>query len=136
MILWNEFSKIYNIITIEIIKTKRSLLEKSEIESTDYDCNYLNVVFLFFNQIGTYHLNKDRLLKIYKWTLFNFLQEIVDTHALLVEYQDIIAPDSRDRLNELLDDLGEVPSVAALASRDVDNVSNIIRQFPNVFSLV
>ncbi|XP_026319538.1 ras GTPase-activating-like protein IQGAP1 [Hyposmocoma kahamanoa] len=48
------------------------------------------------------------------------VQEIVDTHALLVEYQDIIAPDSRDRLNELLDDLGEVPSVAQLASRDVD----------------
>lgn len=49
-------------------------------------------------------------------------QEIVDTHALLVEYQDIIAPDSSDRLNELLDDLGEVPTVAQLASRDVDTV--------------
>ncbi|RVE48526.1 hypothetical protein evm_006837 [Chilo suppressalis] len=48
------------------------------------------------------------------------VREIVDTHALLVEYQDIIAPDHRDRLNELLDDLGEVPSVAQLASRDVD----------------
>ncbi|KAI5640597.1 GTPase-activator protein for ras-like GTPase domain-containing protein [Phthorimaea operculella] len=47
------------------------------------------------------------------------VQEIVDTHALLVEYQDIIAPDHRDRLNELLDDLGEVPTVAQLASRDV-----------------
>ncbi|KAJ0182491.1 hypothetical protein K1T71_001860 [Dendrolimus kikuchii] len=50
------------------------------------------------------------------------VQEIVDTHALLIEYQDIIAPDQRDRLNELLDDLGEVPSVAQLASRDVDAV--------------
>lgn len=50
-------------------------------------------------------------------------QEIVDTHALLVEYQEIIAPDPRDRLNELLDDLGDVPSVAQLASRDVDSVS-------------
>ncbi|KAL4712639.1 hypothetical protein ACJJTC_007936 [Scirpophaga incertulas] len=48
------------------------------------------------------------------------VQEIVDTHALLIEYQDIIAPDPRDRLNELLDDLGEVPSIAELASRDVD----------------
>ncbi|KAM3967909.1 ras GTPase-activating-like protein IQGAP1 [Aphomia sociella] len=48
------------------------------------------------------------------------VQEIVDTHALLVEYQDIIAPNHRDRLNELLEDLGDVPTVAQLASRDVD----------------
>ncbi|XP_059051114.1 ras GTPase-activating-like protein IQGAP1 isoform X2 [Achroia grisella] len=48
------------------------------------------------------------------------VQEIVDTHALVVEYLDIIAPNPNDRLNELLDDLGEVPSVAQLASRDVD----------------
>ncbi|XP_046964971.1 ras GTPase-activating-like protein IQGAP1 [Vanessa cardui] len=47
------------------------------------------------------------------------VQEIVDTHALLVEYQDIVAPDPNARLNELLDDLGEVPSVTQLASRDV-----------------
>lgn len=51
------------------------------------------------------------------------LQEIVDTHALLIEYQDIIAPNAHDRLNELLDDLGDVPSVAQLASRDVGSVS-------------
>ncbi|XP_063616676.1 ras GTPase-activating-like protein IQGAP1 [Cydia splendana] len=49
------------------------------------------------------------------------VQEIVDTHALLIEYQDVLAPDPRDRLNELLDDLGDVPSVAQLASRDVDS---------------
>ncbi|XP_052757623.1 ras GTPase-activating-like protein IQGAP1 isoform X2 [Galleria mellonella] len=48
------------------------------------------------------------------------VQEIVDTHALLEEYQHIIAPNPDDRLNELLDDLGEVPTVAQLASRDVD----------------
>ncbi|KPJ07614.1 Ras GTPase-activating-like protein IQGAP1 [Papilio machaon] len=49
------------------------------------------------------------------------VQEIVDTHALLVEYQDILAPDPNDRLNDLLEDLGEVPTVAQLASRDVDS---------------
>ncbi|XP_068626808.1 ras GTPase-activating-like protein IQGAP1 [Battus philenor] len=49
------------------------------------------------------------------------VQEIVDTHALLVEYQDILAPDPNDRLNDLLDDVGEVPTVAQLASRDVDS---------------
>lgn len=48
------------------------------------------------------------------------VQEIVDTHSLLIEYQDIIAPDPSDRLNELLDDLGEVPTIAQLAARDVD----------------
>ncbi|XP_041975421.1 ras GTPase-activating-like protein IQGAP1 isoform X2 [Aricia agestis] len=50
------------------------------------------------------------------------VQEIVDTHALLIEYQDILASDPNDRLNILLDDLGEVPSVAQLASRDVTMV--------------
>ncbi|KAG6440461.1 ras GTPase-activating-like protein IQGAP1 [Manduca sexta] len=48
------------------------------------------------------------------------VQEIVDTHALLVEYQDVIARDPSDRLNELLDDLGDVPSVAELAPRETD----------------
>ncbi|CAH2050458.1 unnamed protein product, partial [Iphiclides podalirius] len=48
------------------------------------------------------------------------VQEIVDTHALLVEYQDILAPDPNDRLNDLLDELGDVPTVAQLASRDLD----------------
>lgn len=47
----------------------------------------------------------------------------MDTHALLIEYQDVIAPDPDDRLNILLDDLGEVPSVAHLASRDLNSVS-------------
>ncbi|GBP92748.1 Ras GTPase-activating-like protein IQGAP2 [Eumeta japonica] len=56
------------------------------------------------------------------------VQEIVDTHALLVEYQDVIAPDPRDRINELLDDLGEVPSIEQLASRDVgDSVEDSSR---------
>ena len=50
----------------------------------------------------------------------------MDTHALLIEYQDIIASDPRDRLNDLLDDLGDVPSVAQLASRDVDTVCTIV----------
>ncbi|CAK1540048.1 unnamed protein product [Leptosia nina] len=52
------------------------------------------------------------------------VQEIVDTHALLIEYQDVIAPDPDDRLNELLDDMGDVPSVAQLASRDVATIGD------------
>ncbi|CAF4793193.1 unnamed protein product [Pieris macdunnoughi] len=52
------------------------------------------------------------------------VQEIVDTHALLIEYQDVIAPDPDDRLNILLDDLGEVPSVAHLASRDLNSTAD------------
>jgi hypothetical protein len=41
-------------------------------------------------------------------------QEICDTHELLVKYEDLIAPDPSDPLHELLEDLGPVPSVAAL----------------------
>ena len=42
------------------------------------------------------------------------LQEICDTHCLLLEYQDQIADDPMDSLHELLDDLGNAPSVATL----------------------
>ncbi|XP_072038418.1 ras GTPase-activating-like protein IQGAP1 isoform X2 [Amphiura filiformis] len=39
------------------------------------------------------------------------VKEIIDTHALLMEHLDALAPDKEDPLHELLDDLGEVPSV-------------------------
>ncbi|KAM4860776.1 ras GTPase-activating-like protein IQGAP3 [Thomomys bottae] len=40
--------------------------------------------------------------------------ELVSTHKLLLEHQDWIAPDHRDPLHQLLEDLGELPTVPDL----------------------
>lgn len=42
------------------------------------------------------------------------LQDICDTHCLLLEYQDQIATDPMDSLHELLDDMGSAPTVPML----------------------
>ncbi|XP_076668779.1 ras GTPase-activating-like protein IQGAP1 isoform X2 [Andrena cerasifolii] len=51
---------------------------------------------------------------IHKPEIYISLQEICDTHCLMLEYQDSIAPDPMDSLHDLLDDLGPAPSVASL----------------------
>ncbi|KAH9500962.1 Ras GTPase-activating-like protein iqgap1 [Bulinus truncatus] len=40
--------------------------------------------------------------------------EIVDTHTLLLQHQETIAPDHSDPLHELLEDLGEAPTIDEL----------------------
>ncbi|KAM8814731.1 ras GTPase-activating-like protein IQGAP3 [Rhynchonycteris naso] len=45
--------------------------------------------------------------------------ELVNTHRLLLEHQDWIAPDHRDPLHELLEDLGELPSIPDLIRESV-----------------
>lgn len=42
------------------------------------------------------------------------LQELYDTHVLLLEHLDSIAPDKKDPLRQLLDDLGDSPSICSL----------------------
>ena len=42
------------------------------------------------------------------------LQELYDTHVLLLQHLDSIAPEKRDPLRELLEDLGESPSICSL----------------------
>ncbi|KAL6266711.1 hypothetical protein P5V15_003547 [Pogonomyrmex californicus] len=42
------------------------------------------------------------------------LQEICEMHALMLNYEDQIAPDPSDPLHDLLDDLGPAPTVASL----------------------
>ncbi|KAK9298625.1 hypothetical protein QLX08_008104 [Tetragonisca angustula] len=51
---------------------------------------------------------------IHKPEIYISLQEICDTHCLMLEYQDQIAPDPMDPLHDLLDDLGPAPTVASL----------------------
>uniref|UniRef100_UPI002953272E ras GTPase-activating-like protein IQGAP3 n=1 Tax=Panthera onca TaxID=9690 RepID=UPI002953272E len=40
--------------------------------------------------------------------------ELVNTHRLLLEHQDSVAPDHCDPLHELLEDLGELPTIPDL----------------------
>ncbi|XP_012270076.1 ras GTPase-activating-like protein IQGAP1 [Orussus abietinus] len=51
---------------------------------------------------------------IHKPEIYISLQEICDTHSLLLEYQDRIATDPLDPLHELLEDLQCAPTVASL----------------------
>lgn len=54
------------------------------------------------------------VVMISKPVIFISVQEVCDTHQLLLNHQDQIAPDNSDPIHELLEDLGEVPSVDEL----------------------
>ncbi|XP_043498772.1 ras GTPase-activating-like protein IQGAP1 isoform X1 [Polistes fuscatus] len=51
---------------------------------------------------------------IHKPEIYISLQEICDTHCLMLKYQDQIAPDPLDPLHDLLEDLESAPTVASL----------------------
>ncbi|KAG2462243.1 NNRE epimerase, partial [Polypterus senegalus] len=54
------------------------------------------------------------MVALNKPVIYITLEELISTHRLLLEHQDLIAPDNDDPLHELLDDLGEVPTVQSL----------------------
>ncbi|KAK2148244.1 hypothetical protein LSH36_507g01001 [Paralvinella palmiformis] len=63
------------------------------------------------------HYNMDQytdVTRITKPIIYISIAEIVDTHKLLLQHKDTIAPDLSDPLHELLDDLGEVTDVGSL----------------------
>ncbi|XP_066597001.1 ras GTPase-activating-like protein IQGAP1 [Prorops nasuta] len=65
---------------------------------------------------------------IHKPEIYISLQEICDTHCLLLEYQNQIAPDPMDVLHDLLEDLGPAPTVGKLLGiSDSICETNIIR---------
>ncbi|XP_051038963.1 ras GTPase-activating-like protein IQGAP2 [Phodopus roborovskii] len=51
------------------------------------------------------------LVTVSKPVIYISIEEIINTHVLLLEHQDAIATDKSDLLNELLESLGEVPTV-------------------------
>ena len=51
---------------------------------------------------------------IAKPVVYITLQEICDTHSLLLKHRHQLADSENDKLNELLDDLGEEPSLCSL----------------------
>ncbi|XP_048258787.1 ras GTPase-activating-like protein IQGAP1 isoform X2 [Haliotis rufescens] len=56
---------------------------------------------------------------ITKPVVYISVQEIVDTHQLLLQHQDAIAPEHQDALHELLEDLGEVPTIDELLGTEL-----------------
>uniref|UniRef100_A0A8C0WY28 Ras-GAP domain-containing protein n=1 Tax=Castor canadensis TaxID=51338 RepID=A0A8C0WY28_CASCN len=51
------------------------------------------------------------LVTVSKPVIYISIEEIINTHSLLLEHQDVIAAEKSDSLNELLESLGEVPTV-------------------------
>uniref|UniRef100_A0A8C8RRS7 IQ motif containing GTPase activating protein 2 n=1 Tax=Pelusios castaneus TaxID=367368 RepID=A0A8C8RRS7_9SAUR len=51
------------------------------------------------------------MVTLSKPVIYISIEEIINTHSLLLEHQDAIAPDQNDLLNELLEGLGAVPDV-------------------------
>ncbi|XP_046897505.1 ras GTPase-activating-like protein IQGAP1 [Hypomesus transpacificus] len=54
------------------------------------------------------------LVTLTKPVIYISIGEVINTHTLLLEHQDAIAPDHNDPIHELLEDLGEVPSIESL----------------------
>ncbi|XP_037669751.1 LOW QUALITY PROTEIN: ras GTPase-activating-like protein IQGAP3 [Choloepus didactylus] len=59
------------------------------------------------------------IVAVAKPVVYITVGELINTHRLLLEHQDWIAPDHCDPLHELLEDLGELPSVPDLIGENV-----------------
>ncbi|KAF1464276.1 Ras GTPase-activating-like protein IQGAP1, partial [Spheniscus demersus] len=58
------------------------------------------------------------LVTLTKPIIYISIGEIINTHTLLLDHQDAIAPEHNDPIHELLDDLGEVPTIESLIGRE------------------
>uniref|UniRef100_A0A7N9ANZ1 IQ motif containing GTPase activating protein 2 n=1 Tax=Mastacembelus armatus TaxID=205130 RepID=A0A7N9ANZ1_9TELE len=54
------------------------------------------------------------MVTLSKPIIYISIEEIINTHSLLLEHLEAISPDPNDLLHELLQDLGDVPDVEAL----------------------
>ncbi|KAM4690065.1 ras GTPase-activating-like protein IQGAP3 [Rhinophrynus dorsalis] len=54
--------------------------------------------------------------------------ELIDTHKLLLEHQDFIAPDHKDPIHELLESIGEPPTVQSLIGESTSNLSDPVSE--------
>uniref|UniRef100_A0A665WPV4 IQ motif containing GTPase activating protein 1 n=1 Tax=Echeneis naucrates TaxID=173247 RepID=A0A665WPV4_ECHNA len=66
------------------------------------------------------------LVTVTKPVIYISIGEIINTHTLLLDHQDAIAPEHNDPIHELLEDLGEVPTVESLIGESPE--------FMNLFS--
>uniref|UniRef100_A0A8C0U8X2 IQ motif containing GTPase activating protein 1 n=1 Tax=Cyanistes caeruleus TaxID=156563 RepID=A0A8C0U8X2_CYACU len=63
-----------------------------------------------------------------KPVIYISIGEIINTHTLLLDHQDAIAPEHNDPIHELLDDLGEVPTIESLIGEGSGNVNDPNRE--------
>ncbi|XP_056601465.1 ras GTPase-activating-like protein IQGAP2 [Triplophysa dalaica] len=54
------------------------------------------------------------MVTLSKPVIYISIEEIINTHSLVLEHKEAIAPDDTDLLHELLRDLGEVPDIESL----------------------
>ncbi|XP_076323140.1 LOW QUALITY PROTEIN: ras GTPase-activating-like protein IQGAP2 [Tachypleus tridentatus] len=53
-------------------------------------------------------------------TIYLSVQELCDTHQLLVEFEEQIAPNAADMLHELLEDVGKPPTIQTLVGENIE----------------
>ncbi|XP_077181510.1 ras GTPase-activating-like protein IQGAP3 [Paroedura picta] len=69
-----------------------------------------------------FHVDKySDMVMITKPVVYITVGELINTHKLLLEHQQFVAPDPKDPLRELLEDLGELPTVQSLIGESVGN---------------
>uniref|UniRef100_A0A8C8SNC1 IQ motif containing GTPase activating protein 3 n=1 Tax=Pelusios castaneus TaxID=367368 RepID=A0A8C8SNC1_9SAUR len=61
------------------------------------------------------------MVAVTKPVIYITVAELINTHKLLLEHQDSIAPDHRDPLHELLEDLDELPTAQSLIGESAPN---------------
>ncbi|XP_036382169.1 ras GTPase-activating-like protein IQGAP2 [Megalops cyprinoides] len=54
------------------------------------------------------------MVTLSKPIIYISIEEIINTHSLVLEHKDAVSPDKNDLLHELLEDLGDVPDVESL----------------------
>ncbi|XP_075288298.1 ras GTPase-activating-like protein IQGAP1 isoform X1 [Opisthocomus hoazin] len=68
------------------------------------------------------------LVTLTKPVIYISIGEIINTHTLLLDHQDAIAPEHNDPIHELLDDLGEVPTIESLIGEGSGSVNDPNRE--------
>ncbi|NWW84564.1 IQGA1 protein, partial [Rhynochetos jubatus] len=68
------------------------------------------------------------LVTLTKPVIYISIGEIVNTHTLLLDHQDAIAPEHNDPIHELLDDLGEVPTIESLIGEGSGSINDPSRE--------
>uniref|UniRef100_A0A673H8Y1 Ras GTPase-activating-like protein IQGAP1 n=1 Tax=Sinocyclocheilus rhinocerous TaxID=307959 RepID=A0A673H8Y1_9TELE len=63
------------------------------------------------------------MVTLSKPVIYISIDEIINTHSLVLEHKEAIAPDHSDLLHELLKDLGEVPDVESLLGKIITNLA-------------
>ncbi|XP_044300758.1 ras GTPase-activating-like protein IQGAP1 [Varanus komodoensis] len=64
------------------------------------------------------------LVTLTKPVIYISIGEIINTHTLLLDHQDAIAPEHNDPIHELLDDLGEVSTIESLIGEGTGSMND------------